>query len=81
MLLIGAINLGLGYCSWPDTPFDRTPERIIPQLPVSEFARPASAPPSAEPTRTSDAGPATAHGAQGSASLPGTTVLDPAAAP
>ncbi|MEZ4360169.1 MAG: hypothetical protein R3B48_08310 [Kofleriaceae bacterium] len=41
MVLIGAINVSLGYCTWPDTPLDRTPERIIPQIPVSQFERPA----------------------------------------
>jgi len=39
MILIGLINVALGYLSWPDTPFDRTPERIIPVLPVSQYAR------------------------------------------
>jgi hypothetical protein len=44
MILIGMINVALGYCSWPDTPFDRVPERIIPVLPISQFARPDAGP-------------------------------------
>lgn len=44
MLLIGAINVGLGYCSWPGPSMDRTPDRIIPVLPISEFARPDAGP-------------------------------------
>jgi hypothetical protein len=55
MLLIGAINLTLGYCSWPSTSMDRVPERIILQLPVSPYATPAA---SADAGPTSrDAGP------------------------
>ncbi len=40
MILIGIINVGLGYLMWPDTPLDRVPERIVPVIPTSQFARP-----------------------------------------
>jgi hypothetical protein len=33
--VIGAINLGLGFCAWPgEKTIYRTPEQIIPVLPV-----------------------------------------------
>ena len=39
MILIGLINLLLGYCAWPDTPMDHTPDAIQLKLPVSPYER------------------------------------------
>ncbi len=58
MVLIGFINVLIGYCAWPGDQMDRVPERIIPKLPVSEFARPSDAGPS--DAGPSDAGPSDA---------------------
>lgn len=40
MILIGIINVAIGYWMWPDTPLDRVPERIVPVIPTSQFAKP-----------------------------------------
>ena len=57
MILIGIVNLALGYWMWPDTPLDRVPERIIPVVPKSPYEKPmvdagpdAATPDAASPT-------------------------------
>lgn len=59
MILIGAINLLIGYWSWPETSMDRTPEQIKLQLPVSPYERPDAAARDAGPV---DGGPGDAAG-------------------
>lgn len=51
MIAIGVVNVTLGYLLWPDEPMDRTPERIIPQLPAPSVApgEPAAVPRDAGP--------------------------------
>lgn len=55
MILIGIINVALGYCSWPGDSMDRVPDRIILDLPVSPYSRHDAGPRDAAPPR--DAGP------------------------
>jgi hypothetical protein len=81
MILIGLINIGLGYCSWPDTPFDRTPERIIPVLPISEFARPDAGPDAQTDGRSIDATIDAGDAAAGAKVVAPSKAPPPAAAP
>ena len=59
MILIGIINVALGYCSWPGDSMDRVPDRIILDLPVSPYSRHDAGPPDAgrDAAPPSDAGP------------------------
>ena len=56
MILIGIINVAIGYWMWPDTSLDRVPERIIPVVPRSQYERPMlDAGPDASPDAALDA--------------------------
>jgi hypothetical protein len=55
MILIGIINVAIGYWMWPDTSLDRVPERIVPVVPRSQYAKPASDAGAASPDARIDA--------------------------
>jgi hypothetical protein len=46
MIVIGTINVAIGFCAWPGGDVDsRVPERIIPVLPTRDAATDAAAAP------------------------------------
>ena len=73
MILIGIINVALGYCSWPGDSMDRVPDRIILDLPVSPYSRHDAGPPDAgrDAAPLSDAGPSSDAGPRDAATLSG----------